>query len=162
MVETGLKVDVKTYIIMSPTIYGLGSGFFHTLSIQVPTMIREALKAGQAEVIGNGKAYWDHVNISDLVLLYEVILASVIAGKDVPSGEKGIFFSETGEHTWLELSQGIAKAGLELKALKSTDVRSITLPEGADKWGAGNVSRTELGFASKYVLFSFTFCARRC
>jgi len=42
VVETGLHADVKTYIIMSPTIYAEGSGFFNTHSIQIPTMIRSA------------------------------------------------------------------------------------------------------------------------
>jgi hypothetical protein len=32
---------------MSPTIYGVGSGLYNKLSIQIPTLIRSALKAGR-------------------------------------------------------------------------------------------------------------------
>ncbi|TKA64309.1 hypothetical protein B0A49_07093 [Cryomyces minteri] len=55
VVEAGLASGVKTYVIMSPTSYGLGSGIYNQLSIQIPILIRAALKAGRAEVIGEGK-----------------------------------------------------------------------------------------------------------
>ena len=149
VVKTGLEAGVKTYIIMSPTIYGVGSGFFNNLSIQIPTMIREAIRVGKAEVISNGSEYWDHVHISDLAQLYTLILEKAVDGSDIPSGEQAIYFSETGEHTWLQLSQGIAKAGFELCALKSPEVGQITLAEAADKWARGNRFAVELGFSSR-------------
>ena len=151
--ETGLKVDVKTYVIMSPTIYGLGTGFFNKISIQIPTIMRASLQAGHAEVIGDGKGVWGFVHIADLVTLYEAILAAVLAGddKDIPSGEKGIFFSQTGQFSWSQLSQGIAKAGHELGVFPSTEVRSLSLEEAAKKWTGGSEQLAELGFASKCV-----------
>jgi len=148
VVDTGRDAGVKTYIIMSPTIYGLGSGSFNVQSIQIPIMIRAAIKSRQAIVIGDGGAVWNHVHIDDLTKLYELILAKVAAGEDIPSGEKGIYFSETGENTWLELSEGVAKAGYMLGVLDSTDVRSVSLEEGAENWAGGNAQIAELGFAS--------------
>ena len=120
---------------MYPTIYGIGSGDFNTVSIQVPTIIRSALEDGQASVLGGGKTIWDHVHIADLVLLYEVVLAKVLAGDDIPSGEKGIFFSETGENTFLDLSQVVANAGFALGVLKTpkcvTSLSKRVRPSGA-------------------------------
>ena len=52
VVETGLQAEVKTYIIMSPTIYAEGTGSFNVHSIQIPTMIRSAIKADAAEMVG--------------------------------------------------------------------------------------------------------------
>ena len=94
----------------------------------------------------------DEVHISDLVLVYELVLAKVVA-KDpaVPQGEMEIIFSEAGDFTWRELSEEIGKAGRKLGALKSDDVREISLQEGAESWSGGDLQLAELGFASKLV-----------
>lgn len=86
-IETGLEEYVKTYLIMSPTIYGLGTGLFNKTSIQLPTIIRTAIKKGHVDVVGEGTGVWDAVLIQDLVLLYELLLAKVLSGDDVPSGK---------------------------------------------------------------------------
>lgn len=59
VVETGKKVGVKTYILMSPTIYGFGTGLFNDQSIQIPQLIRNAIKNRYSEVVGYGEGEWD-------------------------------------------------------------------------------------------------------
>ena len=149
VVETGLKVGVKTYIIMSPLIYGIGTGHFNQQSIQEPTMIKAAFKTKQVEVIGSGKASWDHVHVVDLAKLYEIVVQKLLAGEDLPSGEKGIYFSEKGHHTWLEVAEGLANALFTLGVSKTEEVKSISLEEAAEKWAGGDTLLAELGFASK-------------
>lgn len=149
VVETGLEVGVKTYIIMSPLIYGIGTGHFHQQSIQVPFMIKAALKTKQAEVIGQGKASWDNVHIGDVANLYEILVQKLLAGEDLPSGEKGIYFSANGRHTWLELAQGLGDALFTLGVSKTEEVKSIGLEEAAGRWTGGDTLLAELGFASK-------------
>lgn len=119
VIESGRALGVQTYIIMSPTIYGTGSGLFNKLSMQIPHLIRTFIQDGRAAVIGDGQARWNHVHIADLAELYELFLVQVVGGPTIPAGEKGIYFSETGEHSWLEhswleLSEGIARAGQHL------------------------------------------------
>jgi nucleoside-diphosphate-sugar epimerase len=147
IIDTANEVGVKTYIIVAPTIFGTGTGHFNKFSIQIPIITRQAIKSGQAEVIGEGKGEWDHVHIADLVLLYELILSKVLKGEDLPCLQRGIYFAETGRHTWLELSQGVAAAGLDLGALKTDKVKSVTLEEAA-RWFGGSASFAELAFAS--------------
>jgi hypothetical protein len=53
-----LEGKAKITIILPPLIYGLGSGPFNRLSIQVPTLIRSAVKRGFAPVVGQGKNLW--------------------------------------------------------------------------------------------------------
>lgn len=134
---------------MSPTIYGLGLGQFNKLSIQVPWQIRAAIKAGQAEVIGDGKGVWDFVHVEDLANLYAILLKRVLAGQEIPSGEKGLLFSSSGRYSWLEAAQAIGKALFELGAIKTQEVRSVGVEEAAVKWAGGDVLVAELGFASK-------------
>jgi len=145
--KTGAEVGIKTHIIMSPTIYGIGTGFFNKLSIQIPTLIRSALESGHAEYIADGKGEWNYIHILDLATLYETMLAKIVQGENVPYGEKGVFFSETGSFTWKELAQRVSDAGKALGALKTTEVKSITLDE-ARKWNPENPTYVELGFAS--------------
>ena len=149
VIETGLRAGVKTYIIMSPLIYGIGTGHFNKLSIQIPTMIRAALKTKQAEVIGSGKGTWDHVDIADLAMLYEIIAQKLLTGEDLPSGEKGIYFSANGRHTWLEVAQGLADALFKLGISKTEEVKNVSLEEAAGRWIGGETLLAELAFASK-------------
>jgi len=149
VVETGIQVRIQTHIIMSPTIYGVGTGLFNKLSIQIPTLTRTAIKAGQPEVIGQGKAEWDYVHIADLAQLYVLLVRKIVAGAEIPSGESGILFSATGRYSWLELAQAIGNALLKLKVIQTNKVRSIDLPTAADKWSGGAQFVAELGYASK-------------
>ncbi|KAH8763949.1 hypothetical protein F5882DRAFT_383431 [Hyaloscypha sp. PMI_1271] len=96
VVETGLAQGVKTTIIMSPTIYGVGTGLGNRLSIQVPTIMKASLKSGAVDVVGEGKAEWDFVHIMGLADLYELVIYRVVKGEEVPSGEREILFSGTG------------------------------------------------------------------
>lgn len=134
---------------MSPTIYGEGTGKFNRRSIQLPMLIRTFIKSGQAVVMGDGTGVWDAVHIADLTLLYELLLAKVLAGENIPSGKRGIYFSETEDYSWKQLSQGLADELYKKGLIKTNEVKSISLEEGADLWAGGNKQYAELGFGSK-------------
>ena len=151
VIETGRSVGVKTHIIMPPTVYGIGLGTVgnpNTLSIQIPTVIRAAIKVGQAEVIGDGNGRSEFVHIADLSSLYEIITVRAINNEPLRDGEHGIYFSATGRFTWKELSQRVADAGFRLGALKTSEVKSISLEEAAPRWQWGGATFVELGLAS--------------
>ncbi|KAH8816991.1 NAD dependent epimerase/dehydratase family protein [Xylogone sp. PMI_703] len=146
-IKTGLEVGVRTYLIMSPLIYGTGKGMKRQ-SVQVPTIIRTALEMGQVGVIGNGYGVWDAVHIGDVTPLYELLLAKVLAGEDIPYGPKGIFFAETEDFTWLSLAEGLAKEMYKQGALKTADVKHLTVEEASKVWTRGSLQLAELGFGS--------------
>ena len=152
VIETGRGVGIKTHIIMPPTIYGLSLGTIsnpNRVSIQIPALIRSAIKAGQAEVLGDGNGIWDFVHIADVALLYEIITARAIKKEPLRDGERAIYFSSTGRFTWKEVSQGVADAGFKLGALKTSEVKSIGLEEAAQKWTAsGSTSFVEVIWGS--------------
>lgn len=182
VIETGLEVDVKTHIIMSPMIYGFGLGTIgnpNILSTGISVFVRAAIKVGQAEVVGDGKGVWNFVHIADMSSLYEIIVAKAIKNEPLRDGERGIYFSATGRFTWKEWSQRVADAGFKLGALKTNEVRSLSLEEAAQRLsvpfdvelGFGSNSRTnsdlgkELGWEpkktdedlKKYFLEEFSF-----
>lgn len=148
VIDAGLENGVKTLVIMSPTIYGRGTGSFNCLTIQIPMFIRSTLSSGQAVMIGDGRGVWDHVHIEDLARLYELALVEILAGgKNVPFGKEGIIFSGNGRHTWGSVAQGVADAAYALGKIKSKQVQSASLAEGATWFGLDELM-IELGFAS--------------
>ncbi|KAK7431947.1 hypothetical protein QQZ08_001566 [Neonectria magnoliae] len=130
--DRGEAANVKTYIIMSPTIYGLGSGLFNTTSIQIDTIIRAARRDG------------------DLVDLYELVLSRLLARDDLPSNKQGMYFNETEHHSWREISERVAKEGQALRHLKSDKVHELSLEEAIAKFGKTiPPAAIQLSFASR-------------
>ncbi|PYH32490.1 NAD-dependent epimerase/dehydratase family protein [Aspergillus neoniger CBS 115656] len=148
VIEEGEAAGVTTYIVMAPTIFGLGSGPFNRFSMQLPTMIADALRTGSCSVVSEGDTVWNHVHIEDLAALHLVLLQHILRGIEIPSGRKGIYFCETGEHSRLEFSEYLAKAGHKLGVSPSSEVAKITIQEAGEKWVFDNTSSAELGFAS--------------
>ena len=77
------------------------------------------------------------------------MLQKICTGVEIPSGKKGIYFCETGEHSHREFSERLAVAACELGVLPSADVREVSLQEAGEKLALGSVSRAELSFAAK-------------
>ena len=147
--ETGEALDVPTYIVMAPTIFGLGTGPFNKWSVQLPAIIADALQSQPTKVIGDGQRVWTHVHIEDLTDLFVLLVRQIVDGEHLPSGKQGIYFCETGQHTHLEMAQRLADAGVELGLFPSAHVRKVSLQEGADAFAGGNAFRAELSFGAK-------------
>ncbi|KAI2636869.1 NAD dependent epimerase/dehydratase family protein [Hypomontagnella submonticulosa] len=131
VVDTGLELGVKTLVIMSPTIFGIGTGLFNKISSQIPAHVRATLKNKRAVVLGEGKGVWDHVHVEDLAELYLIAVKRIVenGGEGLPSGKKGIIFSGNGRHTWLEVAQGVADACFEEGKIPDRQVQSLSIPE---------------------------------
>ncbi|KAI1765483.1 NAD dependent epimerase/dehydratase family protein [Hypoxylon sp. FL1150] len=133
VVDAGLALGVKTLAIMSPAIFGLGTGLFNKTSVQIPAYIRSVLRHGRAVVIGDGDGVWDVVHVQDLAELYLVVVRRILegGGEGVPTGKEGIIFSGNGRHTWNEVAQGAADACFAEGKIASPELQSLTLAEGS-------------------------------
>lgn len=152
VVQIADALNIPCYIIMAPKIFGMGTGPFNKLSIQLPQMIRVALKSGQAELIGDGQGVWSHIHVEDLAMLYETIIQKIIIQKQgIPSGKSGVYFATSGEDTWESNALEIGKVGKDLGRFSTSDIRHVTLDEGAERWAGGSNSLAEVGFCSKSV-----------
>ncbi|KAI1412216.1 NAD dependent epimerase/dehydratase family protein [Hypoxylon sp. FL1857] len=149
VVDTGLELGVKTLVIMSPTIFGFGTGLFNKMSIQIPAFARAVLQQKRAVVLGDGKGVWDHVHVEDLAELYLLVIRRILeqGGEGLPTGKKGIIFSANGRHSWLEVSQGVADACYEEGRLLNREVHPVGIPDIV-KLFMGDADIAELGFAS--------------
>lgn len=149
VIAAGESTGVPTYILMSPTIYGCGTGAFNKQSIQIPFLTRLAFKKGYAEYIGEGAGVWDHAHIDDTALLYELVLGKLLKGEKIPSGREGLYFAGCGRHSWKSVSERIAKAGHQLGVLSEPTARSGRLDEITQHNPSKSVQFVELGFASR-------------
>ncbi|KAL2785967.1 NAD dependent epimerase/dehydratase family protein [Aspergillus keveii] len=148
VVETGEALLVPTSIVMAPTIFGLGTGPLNKWSVQLPAIIANALERRQVKVLSEGQTVWTHVHIEDLTDLFVLLARKILGDENIPSGRKGIYFCETGEHTHLEIAQRLADAGADLGLFSSADVKSVRLQEAADAFAGGNMFRAELSFGA--------------
>lgn len=154
VVETGEKLGIPTFVVMAPTIFGLGTGLFNKFSVQLPAIIKDALKTGQVKVIGDGRTIWTHVHILDLTEFFLLLLEKIYEGANVPSGRRGMYFCETGEHTHQEMSQRLLDAGIKMGIFEASGLQSVSLEDAANAWAGGNKARVELAFGSKCAIIS--------
>ncbi|KAE9580179.1 hypotheticall protein [Colletotrichum fructicola] len=150
--ETGKRLGVDTYSIWPPLVFGIGTGFFRTLSNgQLPMLMRLALANGESRYIGEGAGRWSYVHVEDLAALYETVVASAIAGKISPH-DRAIFFAEIGSSSFAEIADNIGRAGLKLGALKTTKVSSISLESIARDQFHGDMNWAEIVFGSESLV----------
>ena len=144
------SLNVKAYTIFNPLIYGLGTGKFKTFSFQIPFLIRHCLALKQAIVVGKGDGIWNHVHIEDLVDLYLLVLEKgvILKVEGIAANQKGIYCSETGENTFLDISKEIGKAGKDLGVFETDEVKGVSLEEGSKITGFDK-AMLEAAFASK-------------
>jgi nucleoside-diphosphate-sugar epimerase len=128
---------IKTAIIIPPLIYGFGTGLFNRTSVQLPCLIKAALKRHKAEMIGSGEATWDSVHIADLCDAYMIIFDQLIAayGPDakpdvqpnpyLTTGREGYYFAENGAFKWRQLSEKIGEVLYKKGIVKSSEVTSF-------------------------------------
>ncbi|KLU89199.1 hypothetical protein MAPG_08173 [Magnaporthiopsis poae ATCC 64411] len=144
ILEAGEAAEVKTYIIMPPTIYGIGTGAFNRVSIQVLAIMRAARRDGFTTLVrGARDQEWGHVHVTDLAMLYELILARALDSSSSsssvpppPSGRKGLYFAVTGHHSWGEVADRVAREGHRLGYVASPEVREVPLAEAGGPLGS--------------------------
>ncbi|EPQ26169.1 uncharacterized protein PFL1_06376 [Pseudozyma flocculosa PF-1] len=122
VVDTAAALGVRSYIVVPPTIYGKGSGWFATISQQIPHLTRLALRQGQAVCINEGLSAWNHIHIDDVADFYSFLLARILADDDASVGHgrrEGYYFVQDGEHTWSDVSRAIG-AQLHARGLIKT------------------------------------------
>lgn len=153
VIDTGLELGVQTLVIMSPTVFGIGSGLFNKSSVQIPVYAESTIAYGRGIVVGDGKGVCDHVHVEDLAELYKIAALDILeqGGAHLPSGKKGIIFSSNGRHTWSEFAQEVTDACYQAGKIPEHRVKSVSLAGSAKiivLWGAIDETLVEYGFAS--------------
>ncbi len=155
---------VKTIIIAPPAIFGIGDGYDHRLSAQIPLLIKFSIGHGQAFSVYDGNYIWNHVHVRDLANLYTLLLEKLLAGdKDVKTGKEGYYFAEVGSHIWKDVSAQVASTLFTREISKKKGVAELDpdvvaelagFPFAPYLWGTNSYSKAELapklGWKPKY------------
>ncbi|KAK4688022.1 hypothetical protein P7C73_g2097, partial [Tremellales sp. Uapishka_1] len=157
----------KSYIILPSNIYGEGKGeifdlgIAHPESILTPRLIEAALDRGQAGMVGEGLNIWNHVHISDVGDLFQLIYAGAIS-LSISHGTAGYYFAATGEFTYFSLASTIGSSLVELGRASSAHPTTFTqaemdkyFGEHASTWGTNSRAKSErakmIGWRPKYT-----------
>ncbi|KAL4068479.1 hypothetical protein V8B97DRAFT_2024745 [Scleroderma yunnanense] len=122
---------IRSYIILPSTIYSLAEtklvelGVQNPRSLQIPMLIREGIRRGQAKVVGEGKNRWPNVHIDDIADLFIVVYENALSGK-AGHGRDGYYFGENGEHRLYDVAKEIAKVMHELGKSKTAEPEPFT------------------------------------
>ncbi|KAM0749952.1 NAD(P)-binding protein [Meredithblackwellia eburnea MCA 4105] len=101
-----LRGKISSYIIISPTVYGKGTGVDNKLSLQIPAYVRYAKREGQAAYIGKGENIWGNVHVQDLSSLYLLIMNHALVSPNsthastTSHGWSNLIYAGTGQHSW--------------------------------------------------------------
>ncbi|KAI9014046.1 NAD dependent epimerase/dehydratase family protein-like protein [Hyaloraphidium curvatum] len=137
VIDAGSELGVPTLVIMPPTIFGLSSGLFTKVSIQIPAFFFGALTYGRSIVVGDGKGVNGRVHVADLAELYELaVLDMLCGGTKLPKGRKAIIFAGNGEFSWLEAAERVGQACFEAGKISDATVESVSLREATEIWGS--------------------------
>lgn len=112
---------VRSVVLCPSLIYGQGRGA-NPDSIQVPNLIRQAVKSGVARYIGDGENVWSTVHIEDVADAYLRSLEAASAGS--------FFYIENGEASLKSIVESIARLlGGKVPA------QSWSIDEAIAEWG---------------------------
>jgi nucleoside-diphosphate-sugar epimerase len=136
VVDTGLEFGIKTLVIMSPVIYGIGTGLYKKIGASI-FFLRGIVSAGSGLVVGKGDGVWNHVHIEDVADLYVLILRKLVenGGAGVPTGKKGIIFSANGDHSRLEQTKDAVEGASKHGLISDTTISHIDLNKGSEIFG---------------------------
>ncbi|KAG6843686.1 hypothetical protein H0H87_001643 [Tephrocybe sp. NHM501043] len=133
----GAAGDIRSYIVMPPLVYGRGTGPFHRTSVQLPALIRSAIKLRQACHYGKGLPWWNGVHVQDLSNVYLLLLDDALSANPIaPHGADGFFFCATDSYSWKEFAQEIGTRLHAQGVLPTAEVRPFTEAETVDAVGA--------------------------
>ncbi|KAJ2548067.1 hypothetical protein EV175_004972, partial [Coemansia sp. RSA 1933] len=132
----GNKAQVA--IIIPPLIYGV-SHPANRLSIQLPCLVRYALKHGYAGHIGEGRSVWSQIHVKDLARGYIALLHS-LENSNVASADDALpnpyWFCENGhELSWGTCASEIGRVLHQLGCIEDPTPRTIPPDNFGDLYG---------------------------
>lgn len=135
--------SVKTAILCPPTIYGRGRGPANQRSRQAYELAHFILNSQYIPIIGQGKARWNNVHVSDLAQLFVLLTEAAVSKKTDAElwNDKGYYLVENSEHVWSDLARLMGKRAQELGLVdKKLEENSLGKDKAVEQAGFEAVS----------------------
>ncbi|KAF8598918.1 NAD(P)-binding protein [Ceratobasidium sp. AG-I] len=126
--------DVDAYIVCPSCIYGIGNGPVRRISVQIPNIIRAALRRKEVPYVGKGTNTWNNVHIKDLQALYLLVIKHALearANKVQVESYENFYFGSVGSHEWGDVSKVLAPLLYEKKLV--TKPEAVSVPVGEER-----------------------------
>lgn len=120
LVLNSAKLNIRSAVLCNTLIYGHGA-VPGSASVQLPRLVRQALKSGVVRHVGSGGNIWSNVFIDDVAELYRLALDKTPAGT--------FYFVESGEASFRDMSAAIARA------MKLGEPQDWPLEDAQKEWG---------------------------
>lgn len=142
-----LGAGTKIAIVTPPLVYGVGP-VTGRLSIQLPTLVRYALKHGYAGQIGQGLSVWNHIHVKDLARGYMTILKWMESTPSEYVNSNPWWFCENGEEiSWNQCAAAIGQAVHHAGRINNSLPKTIPPENYSDLFGT--YTETALGSNSR-------------
>ena len=130
VLSEGKKHGIRTVIVAPPMIYGKGQGI-KEWSMGLPWLVELFKKRGKGFKLGEGKTLVSSVHVKDIadVLLYFAEQALGADGGSVEWGEKGYYYADSGENSYGDIVDAIAKEMVEKGIIRTVELDSLTSEE---------------------------------
>ncbi|KAJ7834251.1 hypothetical protein B0H14DRAFT_2363888 [Mycena olivaceomarginata] len=152
--EASVEGYVRGYVVMPPLIYGRGTGPFSRTSVQIPALIRAALKLGHAVHVGPGLPLWNGVHVQDLVDLCLILADDALSGNPKAStGLECFYLCATDTYSWKQLANEIGRCLYAKGVIATAEARALLPSEEEEVLGTwsgfayGSNSRSKTGKA---------------
>ncbi|KAJ7035983.1 hypothetical protein C8F04DRAFT_1036897 [Mycena alexandri] len=152
--EASVEGYIRGYVVMPPLVYGRGTGPFSRTSVQIPALIRAALKLGQSIHVGPGRSMWNGVHVQDLVDLFLLLIDDALTGKpQAPTGLECFYFCATDTYSWNQLASTIGQQLHAKGKISTPEARPLQPDEEQEvlgEWSGfayGSNSRSKTGKA---------------
>ncbi|KAI0839925.1 NAD(P)-binding protein [Hypoxylon sp. FL0890] len=142
--------NVHTALVFPPVVYGRGTGPVHTVSVQVPALVRATLSRKRGVRVGPGLSRWGNVHVDSLSALFVRLTEEAVKGNDDERlwGQNGLYLTGVGEMTFGELSRQVAAAAAEQGLIPNDEVdevngdeANVLLPHGTILFGTNARSK---------------------
>ncbi|KAL7947628.1 hypothetical protein V8C42DRAFT_318304 [Trichoderma barbatum] len=144
--EFAQQLNVPSFIVFPPLVYGRGTGPYKKLSVQVPGLIRAFIAQNMVYKF-DYEGQWPAAHVSDVAEYYILLIDLIFQGKTPPSGEQGYYFAATHYLSWREILEGLAKS-LHGRGLVKEPIAAV--------WPSVEFAEKALGFPSPYVQVAFS------
>ena len=132
---------VQAYNVVIPMTYGIGSGEWKKVSQNIPAQLRASLKNKLVHKFKQDAASAS-VHVSDLTVLYALLVSKIVAGESLPHNQQGYFFALAHRAPWHKTMHRLARA-LYKRGL-------VTSPE-PEVWPSYEVAAEHLGWPPQHA-----------
>ncbi|KAI1177613.1 NAD(P)-binding protein [Nemania sp. FL0916] len=144
--ELAKAQGVTSFIVGVPFVYGTGAGPWKKLSQNIPAITKASIAQKQVYKFDKDSAFLA-VHISDIAEYYVLLLAKILQGEKIPSGENGYYFAVAHRAGWWEVVQGLADA---LYARGLVDTPKVEV------WPSDEMAAKTLGFPRQFIRLMYT------